>query len=185
MVVNRRAFEPICVIRDRCGREPHQYAGYSGGGKTLAIGCAGEATIAVTHGPRMLDARGRGWAGSTAILPGDRREGARRAGLRFVINVVLDDAGSDLAVAAGEPEAVHDHLVRWTRSLHPQSHTSMTPPGGGGVAERCQPLSGARAASYLHFAPIPPVREGGMIIVPATLPEGAGEGAGEERFYTR
>ena len=40
----------------------------------------------------------------------------------------------------------------------------------------------SRAATYLRFAPTPVVREGGSIIVPARLEEGAGEGAGEQRF---
>jgi len=35
--------------------EPHQYAGYSGGRKTLAVGAAGEALIAYTHGPAFID----------------------------------------------------------------------------------------------------------------------------------
>src|SRR5439155_66810 len=35
---------------------------------------------------------------------------------------------------------------------------------------------------YLRFAPTPVVREGGAIIIPARLEEGAGEGAGEQRF---
>ena len=35
--------------------EPHQYAGYSGGSKTLAVGAAGEALIAHTHGPAFVD----------------------------------------------------------------------------------------------------------------------------------
>src|SRR5207245_10096212 len=40
----------------------------------------------------------------------------------------------------------------------------------------------SRAATYLRFAPTPVVREGGAIIIPARLDEGAGEGAGEQRF---
>jgi nickel-dependent lactate racemase len=40
----------------------------------------------------------------------------------------------------------------------------------------------SRAATYLRFAPTPVVREGGAIIIPARLEEGAGEGAGEQRF---
>jgi nickel-dependent lactate racemase len=35
--------------------EPHQYAGYSGGGKTVVIGCGSEETIRLTHGPQFLD----------------------------------------------------------------------------------------------------------------------------------
>jgi len=35
--------------------EPHQFAGYSGGGKTVVIGCGSEETIGLTHGPQFLD----------------------------------------------------------------------------------------------------------------------------------
>ena len=38
--------------------EPHLYAGYSGGAKTIAIGLAGEETINATHHPRFLDKPG-------------------------------------------------------------------------------------------------------------------------------
>jgi len=38
--------------------EPHLYAGYSGGAKTIAIGLAGEETINATHHPRFLDKKG-------------------------------------------------------------------------------------------------------------------------------
>ena len=34
--------------------EPHQYAGYSGGAKTVVIGCGGEATIQATHSAAMF-----------------------------------------------------------------------------------------------------------------------------------
>src|SRR5207247_8369233 len=35
--------------------EPHQYAGWSGGRKTVAIGCCGEPVITATHGMRFLE----------------------------------------------------------------------------------------------------------------------------------
>jgi nickel-dependent lactate racemase len=39
-----------------------------------------------------------------------------------------------------------------------------------------------RAVSYLFFAPTPAVRDGGVFILPAPTPEGAGQGLGEQRF---
>ncbi len=72
--------------------EPHQYAGYSGGRKTVAVGAAGEALIAHTHGPAFIDHPGtrlgqiEGNPFHDAIS-----EAARRANLRFILNVVLDD----------------------------------------------------------------------------------------------
>ena len=72
--------------------EPHQYAGYSGGRKTLAVGAAGEALIAYSHGPAFVDHPGT----RLGRIDGNPfheavAEAARRAGLRFILNVVLDD----------------------------------------------------------------------------------------------
>ncbi len=185
LVVNRRAYSADLIIATGVV-EPHQYAGYSGGGKTLAIGCGVEATIAFTHGPRMLDLP----ATRLGRIEGNPfqaivREAARRAGLRFVINVILDDDGRIVAVAAGDPEAVHDHLVGVGRGhyIAPIPHQYDAAVAGVGWPKDVNLYQASRAASYLHFAPTPAVRAGGVIIVPAPLPEGAGQGAGEERFY--
>lgn len=185
LVVNRRAYDADLIIATGVV-EPHQYAGYSGGGKTLAIGCGGEATIAFTHGPQMLDMP----ATRLGRIEGNPfqaivREAARRAGLRFVINVILDDDGAIIAVAAGAPEVVHDHLVTVGRDhyIAPIPHQYDAAVAGVGWPKDVNLYQASRAASYLHFAPTPAVREGGLIIVPAPLPEGAGQGPGEERFY--
>ncbi len=185
LVVNRRAYESDLIIATGVV-EPHQYAGYSGGGKTLAIGCGGEATIGFTHGPRMLEEAGTR-LGRVEGNPFQAivREAARRAGLRFVVNVVLDDDGRIVAVAAGDPEAVHERLVEQAGAMYtvpiPRQYDAAI--AGVGWPKDVNLYQASRAASYLHFAPTPAVREGGLIIVPAPLPEGAGDGAGEQRFY--
>jgi nickel-dependent lactate racemase len=53
LTVNRLLWESDLVIATGVV-EPHQYAGYSGGGKTVVIGCGSEETIGVTHGPQFL-----------------------------------------------------------------------------------------------------------------------------------
>jgi nickel-dependent lactate racemase len=165
--------------------EPHQYAGYSGGGKTVAIGCADEATISYTHGPAMLDQAGT----RLARLAGNPfqdavRAVARAAGLAFVGNAVLDDAGRVVAIAYGAPEAVQDHLAAlagplFTVGVPAQVDVAVA---GVGAPKDVNLYQASRAASYLQFAPTPVVRRGGAIIIPAACPEGAGEGAGERRF---
>jgi threonine dehydrogenase-like Zn-dependent dehydrogenase len=40
-----------------------------------------------------------------------------------------------------------------------------------------------RAATYVVLGATNPLREGGRVVVPAELPEGAGEGTGEQRFH--
>lgn len=165
--------------------EPHQYAGYSGGRKTVAIGCAGEPVITATHGMRFLEDPGV----RLGRLDGNPfhetvRELARRAGLRFCINVVTDDAERVVAVAAGDPDAVLDELARAAAALYTQpiGRQYDIAIAGVGAPKDVNLYQASRAATYLRFAPTPVVREGGSIIIPARLEEGAGEGAGELRF---
>ncbi|HEX9268831.1 MAG TPA: nickel-dependent lactate racemase [Candidatus Limnocylindria bacterium] len=165
--------------------EPHQYAGYSGGRKTIAIGCCGEPVITATHGMRFLEDPGV----RLGRIDGNPfhetiRELARRAGLRFCLNVVTDDRERVVAVAAGEPDAVLAELVAraaaiYTRPIERQYDIAIA---GVGAPKDVNLYQASRAATYLRFAPTPVVREGGSIIVPARLDEGAGEGAGEQRF---
>ncbi len=165
--------------------EPHQYAGYSGGRKTVAIGCCGEPVITATHGMRFLEDPGV----RLAQIEGNPfhetvREIARRAGLRFCLNVVTDDRERVVAVAAGEPDGVLDWLVAkaaalYTKPIPKQYDIAIA---GVGWPKDVNLYQASRAATYLRFAPTPVVRAGGVIIVPAQLTEGAGEGPGEQRF---
>lgn len=165
--------------------EPHQYAGWSGGRKTVAIGCCGEPTITATHGMRFIEDPGVRLA-QTLGNPFHEtvREIARRAGLRFCVNVVNDDRERAVAVAAGDPDAVLARLIEvasrvYTRPIAKQYDVVVA---GVGAPKDVDLYQASRAATYLRFAPTPVVRQGGAIVIPAQLPEGAGEGAGEQRF---
>jgi len=161
--------------------EPHQYAGYSGGRKTIAIGCCGEPVITATHGMRFLEDPGV----RLAKVEGNPfhqtiTEIARRAGLRFCLNVVTDDRERVVAVAAGAPDDVFRDLVDvaarlYTRPIAKQYDIVIA---GVGKPKDVNLYQASRAATYLRFAPTPVVREGGAIIIAAQLDEGAGEGAG-------
>lgn len=167
--------------------EPHQYAGYSGGRKTLAVGAAGEALIAHTHGPAFVDHPGTR-LGRIEGNPFDEAvtEAARRAGLRFILNVVLDDEKRVVCVKAGEPVETHRQLVAFARSIYEVAipHQYDAAIGGVGFPKDANLYQASRAASYLFFAPTPVVRPGGFLIVPARCEEGAGAGVGEQRFLT-
>jgi nickel-dependent lactate racemase len=165
--------------------EPHQYAGYSGGRKTVAIGAAGERTIEHTHGPAFLDHPGT----RLGCIDGNPfhqavTEAAHRAGLRFILNVVLDGQKRVLEVAAGEPEEAHRQLVAFARSVYEVEipHQYDVAIGGVGSPKDVNLYQASRAASNLFFAPTSVVRPGGFLIVPARCQEGAGGGVGEQRF---
>lgn len=166
--------------------EPHQYAGYSGGRKTVAVGAAGEPLIAHTHGPAFIDdpntrlGRTEGNPFHEAVT-----EAARRAGLDFILNVVLDDEKRVVRVAVGEPVETHRRLVEFARSIYEVEipHRYDVAIGGAGYPKDANLYQASRAASYLFFAPTPVVKSGGFLIIPAPCEEGAGEGVGEQRFF--
>jgi len=165
--------------------EPHQYAGYSGGRKTVAIGCCGEPVITATHGMRFLEDPGV----RLAKIEGNPFhqtivEIARRAGLRFCLNVVTDDRERVVAISAGAPDDVLSELVGVAARLYTQPIAKQYDIviAGVGKPKDANLYQASRAATYLRFAPTPVVREGGAIIIAAQLEEGAGEGAGEQRF---
>ena len=185
--VNRIAYEADLLMATGIV-EPHQYAGYSGGRKTLSVGAAGEAMIAYTHGPQMVDHPGtrlgkiEGNPFHEAVT-----EAARRAGLRFILNVVMNDEKRVIAVRAGETEAAFAELVQIARSIYevpiPKQYDVAI--GGVGFPKDTNLYQASRAASYLFFAPTPVVRPGGIFIIPARCEEGAGDGVGEQRFLER
>jgi lactate racemase len=182
--VNKVAYEADLLIATGIV-EPHQYAGYSGGRKTLAVGAAGEAMIAYTHGPQMLEHPGTR-LGRIEGNPfhGAVTEAARRAGLRFILNVVQDDQKRVVFVRAGEPEETFRELVAFARTLYevavPRQYDVAI--AGAGYPKDANLYQATRAASYLFFGPTPVVRPGGFLIVPARCGEGAGDGVGEQRF---
>jgi nickel-dependent lactate racemase len=185
--VNKIAYEADLLIATGIV-EPHQYAGYSGGRKTLSVGAAGEAMIAYTHGPKMVDHPGtrlgkiEGNPFHEAIT-----EAARRAKLRFILNVVMDDKKHVVAVRAGETKAAFVELVQIARSIYemPVPRQYDVAVGGVGFPKDANLYQASRAASYLFFAPTPVVKPGGVFIIPARCEEGAGDGVGEQRFLEK
>ena len=183
--VNKSALEADLLISTGIV-EPHQYAGYSGGRKTLAIGAGGEKMISYTHGPAMVDHPGtrlgkiEGNPFHDAIT-----ESAKRAGLRFVLNAVLDEENRPVAIYGGEPEAAFAQLVAVAQRLYtaPVPHEYDVVIAGVGFPKDANLYQASRAASYVFFAPKPVLKKEGVLITPARCDEGAGQGVGEQRFY--
>jgi nickel-dependent lactate racemase len=96
--------------------EPHEFAGFTGGRKSILPAVAAERSILANHSVANLsnpNAR-------PGILEGnpiheDMLAAARLARLDFIVNVVLGGDLQPLAVAAGEPEAAHAELVAFVR----------------------------------------------------------------------
>jgi nickel-dependent lactate racemase len=150
--------------------EPHQYAGYSGGPKTVAIGAAGESMIAHTHGPQMVDHPGTRLGKIEGnIFHQAVTEAARRAGLDFILNVVQDDHKRPVVILAGRPEDTFEGLVKAAKGLYevPVQQEYDVVVAGVGFPKDMNLYQASRAASQLFFAPASVVKDGSVFIVPA------------------
>jgi nickel-dependent lactate racemase len=164
--------------------EPHLYAGFSGGVKGVAIGCAGRETIAWTHRPAFISQPGV----SVARLQDNPFQAtlceiAARTPLGWGVNLVLTEGGA-AAVRAGDPAAVQQALARkaapaWLRTADERRDVVVA----GVHAPKSDGLyQASRAATYLGLAAHPALADGGLIVLCADLPLGAGDGPGERNF---
>jgi len=166
--------------------EPHQYAGYSGGYKTLSIGVAGDETISKTHSRKFIDHQKTRIGNIEGnIFHDDIVEIGKKAGLDFIINVILDEEQNVVDIKSGEPLETYKTLVKKAKeiseiSIKKQFDVAIC---GVGFPKDSNLYQTSRAASYLFYLKKPVVKNGGYIIIPAVCPEGAGKGIGEERFF--
>jgi len=155
--------------------ETHLFAGYSGGVKSMAVGVAGEETIAATHNYQMLQKTRLG------IIEGNefRRfltEATQAIGLHFIVNVVQTGNKEMIKVVAGDPiEAFHEG-VKTARTLY---EVEIDQPGEIVVSGVSYPKSrdlyqATRAANVVLFGPQPVVVKGGVILIPAPCEDGCG-----------
>lgn len=185
--VNRKLTEPHTFIMVMGVVEPHQYAGYSGGAKTAVIGCGGAETISRTHGPSMLDKDGvRLGAVENNPFQNFVRQAGQLIGVNLAANVVMPSEDWIASAAVGEVNDVHDTLVQHARQLYetPVPNAPYDIVIAGVDAPKAANLyQASRAATYIGLSEKPVLREGGVILVPAAMPEGAGQGTGEQNFF--
>ncbi len=89
--------------------EPHFFAGFSGGRKSIAPGVFGLNSAYVNHGYRMVaDPCARAGVLLGNPIHEDMVEQARMAQLDFIVNVLLNDDKQITHVFAGDMEAAHE-----------------------------------------------------------------------------
>jgi len=155
--------------------ETHLFAGYSGGVKSIAVGVAGEATIAATHNYEMLKQTRLG------VTEGNEfrkflTEATHALGLHFIVNVVQTGKKEVVKVVAGDPvEAFHEG-VKTARNLY---EVEIEHPGDIVISGVSHPKSldlyqASRAGNVVVFGPKPVVTKGGVILIPAPCEDGCG-----------
>ena len=175
--INRLAYEADLLVSEGF-IEPHFFAGFSGGRKSVLPGVAGRRTVLANHCSEFIDhPRAR-----TGILEGnpihtDMLWAAKTAKLAYVVNVVLNSEKNVIYAVAGEPEAAHkkgtDFLFSLCGAKAVESDIVITTNGGYPLDQNVyQAVKGMTAAEAT-------VKKGGVIIMLAR----SGDGIGGDHFY--
>lgn len=158
--------------------ELHQYAGFSGGYKAVAVGCGGRQTLAALHDRALVlhpDVR----VGRLAGNPFRERVDAlgERIGLHFALQALPDGrwVGGSPREALAEAAAALDP---WEEIDRRYSSVILRVPG----AKAANFYQASRAATYLALSDRPPLEPGALLVLDARCPEGAGQGSGERAF---
>ncbi len=154
--------------------EPHLMAGYSGGRKVVCPGLAGLETVKVWHGPKFLE-HPKADAGIVEGNPvhEENTKIALRAGCDFIVNVCIDGKRRVTWLGAGDMVKAWEDGVRFCREVVKAG----VPRPAEVVVTSCAgyPLDTTwyQAVKGLTGA-LPIVKEGGTIVLAASLTEGLG-----------
>jgi lactate racemase len=172
LVINKMAMEADLLIAEGF-IEPHLFAGFSGGRKSVLPGIVSEVTVLANHCSEFI-AHEKARAG---ILEGnplhlDMVFAAKQAKLAFIMNVVIDADKKIIGAFAGSLEQAHLSGCRFAGELAEVkaklADIVITSNGGypldQNVYQHVKALSSAEATC----------REGGVIIVCAALSDGHG-----------
>ena len=153
--------------------EPHFFAGFSGGRKSILPGIAGEASIRANHCAALI----RSERARTGILEGnpihrDMEAAAEMANLGFILNVVLNDGKEIVHAVAGAALPAHRAGCGYCRRLFSQegveSSVAVTSNGGYPLDQNIyQSVKSMTAAESC-------VRPGGRIICLSRCEDGSG-----------
>ena len=179
MILNKTAVNADLLIAEGF-IEPHFFAGFSGGRKSVLPGVASKTTVLANHCSEFIDhPRAR-----TGMLEGnpmheDMLYAAKKAGLAFILNVVIDEDKKVINAFAGHREKAHLKGTEFVSELAgvkaEPADIVITTNGGYPLDQNIyQSVKGMTAAEAT-------CKEGGVIIIAAECSDGHG---GEEFYKT-
>lgn len=154
--------------------EPHLMAGYSGGRKLICPGIAALETVKIWHGPDFLEhpKADCGFLEGNPVHEENTRIG-RMAGCDFIVNVTLDASRQVTSMVAGDMELAFLEGVKFIENIVKAE-----------VAAECDVVVTSSAGYPLDTTfyqavkgmtgALPIVKQGGTIIIAASLTEGIG-----------
>ena len=176
-VVDRLAVEAELLVAEGF-IEPHFFAGFSGGRKSVLPGVADQVTVLGNHCSRFIDSP----FARTGVLDGnpiheDMLAAAEMAKLAFIVNVVIDEEKKTVAAFAGNFRTAHrrgcDYMLDYFKVAPVPSEIVVTSNGGAPLDQnlyQCVKSMTAAEASCV---------EGGVIVLCAEC----ADGHGGEGFY--
>ena len=175
--VNRLAVEADLLVAEGF-IEPHFFAGFSGGRKSILPGIAGRTTVLANHCSEFIDhpeARTGSLAGNP--IHEDMVWAAKQAGLSYIVNVVLNGETKVIHAVAGDTFAAHkagtDFLSKLCGAEGELTDIVITTNGGYPLDQNVyQAPKGMTAGEAV-------VKQGGVIIMLAQ----SSDGTGGDHFY--
>ena len=177
LVVNRLAAEADLVVSEGF-IEPHFFAGFSGGRKSVLPGIASRKTVMYNHNASFIDsANARTGNLSGNPIHTDMDFAAKKLGLAFICNVILNQQKKVIYAVSGNPEKAHLRGCEFLRKqccVSPvRSDIVITTNGGYPLDQNIyQAVKGITTAEAA-------VKENGVIIMIAK----SDDGHGGEAFY--
>ena len=175
--INRLAAEADLLIAEGF-IEPHFFAGFSGGRKSVLPGVASRETVLANHCSEFIASD----KARTGVLDGnpihkDMLWAAKKAKLAYVVNVIIDENKEAIYAVAGDVEKAHrlgcDFLSKLCRVSPMYADIAISTNGGYPLDQNIyQSVKGMTAAEAT-------VKEGGVIIMISKC----NDGHGGESFY--
>ena len=177
IVVNKLAAEADLLVAEGF-IEPHFFAGYSGGRKSVFPGCCSRKAVMYNHNAEFIDSEyARTGNLENNPIHKDMVAAARALGLVYIVNVVINSAKEVLYAVAGDLEEAHETGTEWIKERagveKNLADIAITSNGGypldQNVYQAVKSMTAAEAT----------VKDGGVIIVSAQ----SGDGTGGDAFY--
>ena len=171
-IVNRIAAEADLLLAEGF-IEPHFFAGYSGGRKSVLPGICSRTTVLANHCAEFIDSP----YARTGVIAGnpihrDMVWAARRIGLAYIVNVVINAEKDVVYAVAGDAEAAHEagcsFLSAYCGAVADPADIAISTNGGYPLDQNIyQSVKGMTAAEAA-------VRQGGVIVMLAAAEDGTG-----------
>lgn len=158
--------------------EPHQFMGFSGGVKSVAIGLAGRETIGRNHA-WMLDPRAAAGRYEDNPARQDVEEIGAKVGVHFVLNAVVNERQQIVRVLAGDPLTVMKRgipIVQEIYRVRIPAPFDLVIASPGGHPKDINLYQSQKALAHAAAG----TKDGGTVILVAACPEGAGSRAYDE-----